>query len=177
MKKLLLLFTAISFTIACNKSIETTTKPLQSQKLNTALTTYYLDTTYKFSSEGDDMPFDSCTNEYIALHGKVRYGYLIVVEDSVKIKDSSWTHYDSVYGVGQSSGRHYKYKYDVTSKQTYLWRDSCYFQTRNFYYSRIRFATKGGGNDFVITGYIKVIADKDGHVLEDSIAYNYGECK
>ena len=177
MKKLLLLFTAISFTIACNKSIETTTKPLQSQKLNTAVTTYYLDTTYQFRSDESNLPFDSCTNEYVLLHGKVRYGYLIVVEDSIMIKDSSWLHYDSVYGLGQTSGRQYKYKYDITSKQTDLWRDSCYFQTLNYYYSRVRFKTKGLDNDFIISTYIKVIADKDGNILTDSVFYNNGECK
>jgi hypothetical protein len=177
MKTLTLTIAAILLFVACNKSIETTTQQLQSKEINKAVTTYYLDTTYKFRTEDDNLPFDSCTNEYVALHGQVRYGYLIVVEDSVMIKDSSWLHYDSVYGVGQTSGRQYKYKYDITSKQTDLWRDSCYFQTRNYYYSHLKLATKGADNDFVVSAYIKVIADKDGNILTDSVHYNNGECR
>jgi hypothetical protein len=120
--------------------------------------------------------FDSCTNEWVHVWGKIHIRIVNWFADSVKQINTSEMNYENVQGVGNVTGQKYKYNYQGKGIQYSVWGGEYFVEKVNFSHSHSKLTPVSGGSSYVTDTYFYFVTDNAGDLIINQQHYDFGSC-
>jgi hypothetical protein len=134
------------------------------------------DVTYFYNDDPNGgYVFDSCTNEWVHVWGKIHSRMVNWFADSVKQINTAQVDYQGVQGVGNVTGQKYKYNYSAKSIQYSEWGGEWFVEKVNFFHARSKLIPESGGA-FVTDTYYYFVSDNAGDLIINQEHYDLGSC-